>query len=200
MLQGAGFERVYSMEGGIKAWKGLIAQKTPESGIAYFSPATTPEEMAGLAWFLENGSRRFYTEVRSIAADEPGVAALFTELALAEERHESALLDLYRHFTGKPPSNGHPRSIISVDKDDDVMEGGMRVSEALQWINGKSVPEILELSLALETNSYDLYLVMESKLKDKPSAEVFRRLAGEEKQHLQRLSAMLETRIGAAGR
>ena len=183
------------MEGGIRAWKGLVAQKTPESGIAYFSPATTPEEMAGLAWFLENGSRRFYSEVRDMLASDPGVVGVFTELALAEERHEATLLDLYREFAGRPPSNGHPGSVISVNKDDDIMEGGVRVSEALQWAKGKSVSEMLELSLALETNSYDLYLVMEQKLKDQTSSRVFRVLAGEEKQHLERLSALLEEKI-----
>jgi len=180
------------MEGGIKAWKGLVASTPPESGIAYFSPGTTPEEMAGLAWFLENGSRRFYTELRHMLSSEPAVSDLFEELALAEERHETTLLDLYREFAGRPPSNGHPRSVISVNKDDDIMEGGVRVSDALQWAKGKSVPEMLELSLALETNSYDLYLVMETRLKEQPSSKVFQVLAGEEKEHLLRLSALLE--------
>jgi len=184
------------MEGGIRAWKGLVAQKTPESGIVYFSPAATPQEMAGLAWFLENGSRRFYAEVRDMLLADSSVSGLFTELTLAEERHESTLLDLYREFTGRPPSNGHPKAVISVDKDDDVMEGGVRVSEALQWAKGKSVSEILELSVGLETNSYDLYLVMETRLKDRPSSKIFRALAGEEKQHLKRLAALLEERIG----
>ncbi|HVN22367.1 MAG TPA: ferritin family protein [Syntrophorhabdales bacterium] len=183
------------MEGGIRAWKGLVAQKTPESGIAYFSPATTPQEMAGLAWFLENGSRRFYAEVRDMLLGDSTVSGLFTELALAEERHESTLLDLYREFSGKPPSNGHPKSIISVEKDDDVMEGGVRVSEAVQWAKGKSASEVLEFSVGLETNSYDLYLVMEARLKNKPPSKVFRVLAAEEKQHLKRLVALFEERM-----
>jgi sulfur-carrier protein adenylyltransferase/sulfurtransferase len=194
-LEGAGFKRVYSMEGGIRAWRGLVAQKTPESGIAYFSPGTTPEEMAGLAWFLENGSRRFYSELRHMLSSEPAVSDLFAELALAEERHETTLLELYREFIGRPPSNGFPKSIISVDKDDDIMEGAVRVPEALQWAKEKSVSEILELSLALETNSFDLYLVMELRLKTRSSSKVFHILAGEEKQHLARLSALFEEKI-----
>jgi rubrerythrin len=62
-------------------------------------------------------------------------------------------------------------------------------------MQGKSITEILELSVALETNSYDLYLNMERRLKDQPSAEVFRVLSGEEKEHLERLSALLEKRM-----
>ena len=44
------------MEGGIRAWKGLVAEGIPEAGMAYFSPATRPEEMIALAWLLEDGS------------------------------------------------------------------------------------------------------------------------------------------------
>ena len=182
------------MEGGIRAWKGLVAEGTPESGIAYFSPATKPEEMIALAWFLENGSRRFYAALAH-TIEEPDVADLHRELARAEERHQTTLLDLYREFVGLMPHNEFPRSVISVEHEDDVMEGGMRVSEGLEWVEGKDVTQILELSLALEANSYDLYLNMERRLKGKPSARVFAVLSGEEKQHLERLGALLEKRI-----
>jgi len=182
------------MEGGIRAWKGLVAEKTPESGIAYFSPATKPEEMVALAWFLENGSRRFYAELGH-SMSEPDISDLYLELASAEERHEATLLDLYREFVGAPPNDGFPKSIISVEHEDDVMEGGMRVSEALRWAKARSAAEVLELSLAVETNSYDLYLNMELRLKDQPSSRIFRVLSEEEKQHLERLSARFEEKM-----
>jgi sulfur-carrier protein adenylyltransferase/sulfurtransferase len=181
------------MEGGIRAWKGLVASRLPESGIAYFSAAAKPEEMVALAWFLENGSRRFYAELGR-RLNEPGLSGLYAELASAEERHEATLLDLYREFAGAPPHDGFPKSVISVENEDDVMEGGMRVAEALRWTDGKSSAEVLELSLALETNSYDLYLNMERRLRDGPSSRVFRDLSAEEKQHLERLSSLLEER------
>lgn len=193
-LEGAGFKQVYSMEGGIRAWEGLVAEKTPESGIAYFSPATKPEEMVALAWFLENGSRRFYAELsRTVKTGE--ISDLYAELASAEERHQTTLLDLYREFAGTRPRDGFPKSVISVENEDDVMEGGMRVTDALEWVKGKSATEILEISLALETNSYDLYLIMERRLKDEPSSRVFRILSDEEKQHLDRLGLLLEERV-----
>jgi rubrerythrin len=85
--------------------------------------------------------------------------------------------------------------VIAPGKEDDVMEGGMLVDEALQWAKGKRTTEILELSLSLETNAYDLYLKMERRTKDQRSAEVFNVLSREEKHHLERLSSMLEKRI-----
>ena len=182
------------MEGGIRAWKGLVASSPPESGIAYFSPATKPEEMVALAWFLENGSRRFYAELGRTVNDNE-ISDLYAELALAEERHEATLLDLYRELVGGPPNDGFPKSVISVENEDDVMEGGIPVTEALEWVKGKSTTEVLGFSLALETNSYDLYLNMELRLKDQPSSRVFRVLSGEEKQHVERLSALFEEKI-----
>jgi sulfur-carrier protein adenylyltransferase/sulfurtransferase len=193
-LERAGFKKVYNMEGGIRAWKGLIAGKTPESGIAYFSPAARPEELVALAWFLENGSRRFYAELGR-RLNEPDMSDLYAELASAEERHEATLLDLYREAAGTPPYDGFPKSVISVENEDDVMEGGMSVTDALQWVRGKSTTEILEFSLALETNSYDLYLIMERRLRDQPSSRVFRVLSEEEKQHLERLTSLLEKQL-----
>jgi rubrerythrin len=193
-LEGAGFKPVYSMEGGIKAWNGLIAEGTPEAGIAYFSPAVRAEEMVALAWFLENGSRRFY-EALADALEDGEVADLYRQLAGAEERHKATLLDLYKNFVGAAPDPAFPKSVIAAENEDDVMEGGMRVTEALQWVKGKSLTEVLELSVALEANSYDLYLNMERRLKDQPSAGVFRVLSGEEKGHLERLSALFAKRL-----
>jgi sulfur-carrier protein adenylyltransferase/sulfurtransferase len=182
------------MEGGINAWKGLVAEGPPQSGMAYFSPATKPEELIALAWFLEDGSRKFYSELVSTVMDEEA-RDLYHQLAKAEEHHQGSLLNLYGELSGKAPDPGFPDSVIPPGKEGDVMEGGMKVGEALQWAKGKKTTDILELSLSLETNAYDLYLKMERQTKDQRSARVFNLLSGEEKQHLERLSTLLEKRI-----
>ncbi len=182
------------MEGGINAWKGLVAEGAPQSGMAYFSPARKPEELMALAWLLEDGSRKFYSELVPTFMDKEE-KDLFRQLAKAEERHQVSLLKLYEEFSGKGPDPGFPGSVIPPGKEGDVMEGGMLVDEALQWAKGKRTIDILELSLSLETNSYDLYLKMERQMKDPRSAQVFNLLSGEEKQHLERLSSLLEKRI-----
>ncbi len=182
------------MEGGIRAWKGLVAEGAPQSGMAYFSPVTKPEELIALAWLLEDGSRKFYSELASTLMDNEA-KDLYRQLAKAEEHHMASLLKLYEGFSGKVTDPGFPGSVIPPGKEGDVMEGGMRVGEALQWAKGKRTTDILELSLSLETNSYDLYLKMERQMIDQRSAQVFNVLSGEEKQHLERLSSMLEKRI-----
>jgi rubrerythrin len=193
-LSSAGFKEVYSMQGGIHAWKGLVAEGAPESGIAYFSSATKAEELIALAWWLEDGSRQFYSDLAALMRDQEA-KNLFKDLTIAEEHHQTSLLKLYQELSGLTSESGFPGSVMSPEKEGDVMEGGVRVSEALQWAKGKSVTEILEFSLSSETNSYDLYGKMEHRMKDERSAQVFHVLSGEEKQHLERLSVLFQKRI-----
>ncbi|MBI4633820.1 MAG: hypothetical protein HY742_08005 [Deltaproteobacteria bacterium] len=191
----AGFKEVYSMEGGINAWNGRVAEGAPQSGMAYFAPAATPEELAALAWRLEGGSRKFYSALADTVTD-PEAKDLYRQLAKAEEHHQTALLKLYEEFSGKASAPGFPGALLPPgDEDGDTMEGGMRVSEALEWAKGKKTTDILELSLSLETNAYDLYIKMERRMQDEHSAQVFHVLSAEEKQHLERLSALLEKRM-----
>lgn len=177
------------------AWHGFVATGVPQPAMAYFEPATKPEEMLALAWYLENGSRRFYATLAT-EIKQSDAAGAYQELAGAEERHQASLLDLYRQVSGASPDASldapFPGSIISTEQDDDVMEGGIRVSEALGWARGKKPAEVFELSIALEANSLDLYLVMENRMRDQEAGRIFRVLAGEEKAHLERLSALLE--------
>jgi rubrerythrin len=118
---------------------------------------------------------------------------LYSQLTEAEEHHQASLRRLYEEFSAQVSAPGFPGSVLPAGEEGgDVMEGGMRVSEALQWVKGKRVTEILELSLSLETNAYDLYLKMERQVKDEYSAKVFHLLSAEEKKHLERLSALFE--------
>lgn len=182
------------MQGGIRAWKGLVAEGAPESGMAYFSSTTKAEELIVLAWWLEGGSRQFYSDLAKVMKDQEA-KNLFKDLTAAEEHHQTSLLKLYRDLSGLASDSGFPKSVMSPEKEGEVMEGGIRVSEATEWAKGKSVAEILEFSLSSEVNSYDLYVKMERQTKDQRSAQVFDLLSGEEKQHLERLNALFEKRM-----
>jgi rubrerythrin len=191
MLSGSGLNRVYSMAGGINAWKGLQAEGPPDSGMAFFAPAIRPEELMALAWYLEKGSHSFYSELSQTLTDKVA-KDLFKELAVAEERHQTTLSRLYRDFTGPASASGFPESVIPSPEKGEIMEGGMRVSEALDWAKGREIKDILYLSISLEANAYDLHLRMKARLEDPRSKEVFAVLSHEEKDHLDRLSSLLE--------
>jgi len=76
------------------------------------------------------------------------------------------------------------------------MEGGMSVSEALKWSEGKELKDILELSISLESNSYDLYLKMERRAEGHDAKQVFKTLSEEEKNHLKQLTSLFNRRLG----
>jgi len=177
------------MKGGIKAWDGFVAEGIPEAGMAYFPPGTHLEEMIGLAWLLEDGSRKFYESLAE-TIEEQEAKGIFQSLKRSEERHKTTLLKMYEEFLGKPPASGFPATMISGQPAGDVMEGGMLVNEALKWSEGKPLEEILELSMSLETNSYDLYLKMVQKTEDDSLKEVFKILSEEEKKHLEQLTSL----------
>lgn len=182
------------MEGGIRAWEGLVAEGPPEAGMVYFPDTAGAKELIGLAWSLEEGSRRFYSELAGVLSDEEGIG-IFRDLTAAEEHHKDSLMDLLHNIAGAKSAADFPESLADPDEARDVMEGGMRISRALQWAQGKPLGMILELAMSLETNSYDLYIKMYRKIGDPRSRNVFGLLAGEEKLHLEKLAALLERKI-----
>ena len=185
MLSTAGFKEVYSMEGGLRAWEGLAATGGPDAGMARFPEDAPVEELIALAWSLEEGSRKFYTELQALLTDREAVD-LFQDLVVAEEHHQSALAELHRKFTGKTAGTG---------TSGDSMEGGMNVFEALEWARGKKLTDVLDLAMGLEINSYDLYIKMERRGSDTKAKELFSQLSVSEKVHLERLAGLLERKL-----
>jgi rhodanese-related sulfurtransferase/rubrerythrin len=194
ILDDNGFSEVFNMSGGIREWEGLSAQGAPESGMAFFTPASTPEELIGLAWTLEEGSRTFYS-LLSTSLDDAESRKLFLDLAGAEDHHKASLTDLYRSFSGREPAADFPLGLLQLEAPGDIMEGGMRISKAMEWLKGKGSDVALELAISLESNAYDLSIKMRRRMKDEKSRKVFHVLAAEEKTHLERLGKLLERKV-----
>jgi rubrerythrin len=182
------------MEGGFRAWQGLVAEGPPEAGMAYFRQAVGTDEIIGLAWKLEDGTRIFYSGLADVIEDGDTVK-LLRELVSAEERHKSVLIGLYKDFFGVEAGTDFPHANITADSREDIMEGGISVEEALKWAVGKGIESILEFAVALETNSYDLYLKMERAIGDERAEKIFSTLASDERNHLDRLASLLEKKI-----
>jgi rubrerythrin len=178
------------MGGGMLAWNGLVAGGPPDAGMTYFSYNEKTETLIALAWALEEGSHRFYTGLAGSMTDVEG-KVLFRELITAEERHKASLLALY-HETG---GSDAIEALIPGGTAGDIMEGGVRVSDALEWTAGRDAGDILDLSIALESNAYDLYIKMERTVKDDHAKRVFSMLAEEEKHHLDRMTSLIERKV-----
>jgi sulfur-carrier protein adenylyltransferase/sulfurtransferase len=197
ILARGGFGEVHSMEGGIRAWKGLKAAGSPEAGVAHFPPESTPAELTALAWRLEKGTREFYRETAA-GIGTPEAAGLFAELAGAESRHQASLYGIYLELSGKTEDPGFPDSVLPASSGPDYLEGGIELSEALAWARGRTPQEILEFALALEVNAYDLHLRLKQRMGDPRAGNLFSRLAGEEKEHLNRLQELFVRSLSAA--
>lgn len=193
ILERAGFREVHSMEGGINAWQGLVAEGFPDAGISWFAEAHTRCELTALAWLLEDGTGIFYRETARVM-NEPETAKLLTDLAGDEDRHKDVLSALYRDLTGTVGAVDLP-SVLGSFPGQKIMEGGMALDEALTWAQGRTPREILELSISLETGSYDRYLVMQERVTDDFSLRLFRTLASEERRHLARITAEFDKLI-----
>jgi len=181
------------MEGGINAWNGLVATGAPDAGMAYFSEKDKPEEIIALAWALEEGARLFYSGIEEKMKDKSS-KELFRALCADEVRHKALLIKLYREMLGL--GNGPEMPVAFTPEElSTVMEGGMRISEALNWADGKGIEDILDFSIAMETNSYDLYIKMERNIERQNSKKIFRSLADEEKKHLVRLTSLLDQKL-----
>jgi len=173
------------MEGGIQAWHGLTADGPPEGGVAYFSAGQNTADMVSLAWALEENTRLFYM---SLAGMNPGKeeADLFLTLARAERHHEGILATIHSDLSSDPVE----RFFNSQDKP--VIEGGVALEKALDWAEDRKGEQLLELAIGLEANAYDRYLKMVDVSEDETAKEVFRTIAKEEKEHLMRLSKLLD--------
>jgi rubrerythrin len=183
------------MEGGIRAWKGMVAHGLPEAGMAYFSPAANAEEIVGLAWSLEEGSKFFYQGIAEHFNDDKEAQKMFGWLVSAERNHEKHLLETYESLTGNKPDFTKLRDKFSGSLSGSVMEGGIQVKEALAWIKDKGVSESLELAIAMEVNALDLYIKMSRAIEDKQAQQIFEKLSEEEQVHLEKLAKLLDTRV-----
>ena len=159
--------------------------------MAYFEPATQTEEMIALAWKLEEGSRKFYGEMIKREKDQKAVN-LFQELSKDEERHQSSLEEIFKRQTGKEPDSRFFDSLLAAKPGEDYLEGGIRLVQALEWLEGKKLQDVLELAVSLEADAIDLYIKMERKAERQDSKEVFQALSNQEAIHLDRLGTFRE--------
>jgi rubrerythrin len=194
-LLGKGLKNVYNMEGGLRAWKGMVAHGLPEAGMAYFSPAVNAEEIVGLAWALEEGSKLFYQGVSEHFAEDPEAQKMFGWLVAAEQSHEKHLLETYERLTELRPDFVKLRAKFSDSLSGAVMEGGIPVKDALEWAKDKGVTESLELAMSMEVNAYDLYIKMSKAIEDKQAQQIFEKLSEEEQIHLEKLADLLDARV-----
>lgn len=194
LLMTHGFDKVSSIDGGITAWKGLVASGQYEAGMFLIEGRKTAEEFTALAWALENGTGAFYMEVEEFLQDQEA-KGVFESLIKAELKHKEKLLEAYSLIKGIPVTHESLRK----EGLEGIMEGGVSVENTLSWVKSKerTLQDILEISMQIETNSLDLYVKILREIEDEGAKKVFNLLIGEERTHLSRLGRLLESKLKA---
>lgn len=179
----------------MKAWEGIVAKGFPEQAMAFFAAAATPAQFVALAWLLEEGTRKFYEDLVKTSGQADAVR-LFQELAAAEDRHQATLSQVYAtDILGARTGPGLQEVAAAERPDEDFMEGGVPLAEALAWVAGKPPRDILEYCISIEADAYDRYLVMRDTVADEQVRNAFQVLSDEERRHLARLTELFEQMV-----
>ncbi len=184
ILLGNDFREAHNMEGGMLAWNGFKATGVPEGGMFCCPPEAKLEEVIQLAWAMEKGTRVFYKRASENLGDED-CKNLYSQLVVSDDEHKKTLKNIYRDITGRDEID------LAEGEEVEFMKGGINLAEALKWAEGKKGFEIMEYSMAMESNSYDLYSKVARHCKDESKAKVFHKLADEELDNLIKLSELV---------
>jgi sulfur-carrier protein adenylyltransferase/sulfurtransferase len=193
LLAGRGFKEVYNLSGGIKAWEGNVAEGPVELNMDMVRGDESPFEIIRLAYGMEHGLGLLYRTVQAVTEDKE-LGDLLGLLAGVEEKHKARLVELYRAIEPEAPTG----DAFEAQAASGVLEGGfdrdafMKKNERFL----KSVPDLLDLAMMVETQALDLYLRFSDKTADQQTKEVLFKIAEEEKGHLAALGRLRDRRPG----
>lgn len=190
MFNGAGFDNVYNVEGGILAYNGLVAIGPPEAGVFCFPDNMSPDALVAMAWYVEDGSQRFIAAMQDRMQNQDA-QAVFSELFEFKRSHKNDLHDLFKKIAAPDTVSGFPESVLP-HPPADVMAGCVSVPEAVSWSEGKLATDIFDLMMSLEANTLDLYLKLGRQVASESARSVFMALSEKQKDHFGTLAAAFE--------
>ena len=188
MLAGKGFEDVYNLTGGFKAWNGETALLSEEKGLDLFTGNESPEKTLLVAYSLEAGLQDFYVTMAG-KVKNTDTKRLFDQLSEIETKHQERIFEEYGRISDPSPTKQEFEERLVPG----VMEGGMTTEEysSLYQLDMESVTEIIDIAMSIEAQALDLYMRAAERLGHPQSKEALVRLANEERTHLALLGEMI---------
>jgi rhodanese-related sulfurtransferase/rubrerythrin len=192
LLSGFGFQEVYNLQGGIKAWQGLKAVGPRELNLELVGGDETPAEMIALAYGMEMGLGIVYRDMIE-RSDDHELRSLLSKLADIETRHKKRLLELLAEIDSPITDT----DAYEADLRPSILEGGLGLDDFMQENESffRSVQGVLELAMMIETQALDLYLRFAEKSTHNLTKTALFAIANEEKAHLGSLGNLLEKKI-----
>jgi rubrerythrin len=141
---------------------------------------------------MEDSLQAYYKEMHDRAEDKE-LRELFFKLASIEDKHKQTILDL----NAKIQAVGGSTRISKMDTGKMVLEGGFDTVEFMEQNEPllKTVSNVIDLAMMLETQALDLYLRFAAKTTNAETKDVLFKIAQEEKGHLAALGRLLEEKI-----
>ena len=115
----------------------------------------------------------------------------FTSLIEHKIAHKDSLSQLFQKISGQATNEDFPTSVLQRPPPT-VMAGCVSVSDAVNWSKNKNISDILDFLMALEANTFDLYLKLGRQVESDRARTVFMELSEEEARHLEQLSTFFE--------
>ena len=192
LLSGLGFEVVYNLQGGIRAWHGQKAVGPQELSLDLVSGDESPVEMVAITYGMEMSQGIFYRRLIS-QSEDPELRELAAKLAAVEAQHKSMLLALLGDIN--PPRQS--AETYEADIQPTVLEGGFDLQEFFERNQPhlRSALDALNLAMMLETQALDLYLRFARICTDAATRDLLFALSDGEKAHLDALGRLLEEKL-----
>jgi len=189
MLSGRGYQPVYNLKGGFKAWNGEAAAGPRTSGLELFSGSESLKDLIVTAYGLELGLQEFYESMQSRVEDSE-VAQLFGKLARIEEAHQERIYKEYARLDPDVQDRQSFEQSVVVK----ALEGGMTTGEMLERMEPvqESTTGILDMAMSIEAQALDLYHRTAEVQSDEAGQKFLEQLVDEERSHLMQLGSLME--------
>ena len=193
MMAGKGFNNLYNMSGGIKAWNSNIAIGPEDMGLELFSGSESPEEVLIVAYSLEDGLRDFYLSMVDRISNQD-VKNLFQKLSDIEINHKKRVFEAYTELTGST----EPIDVFENNMVAPAVEGGLSTDEYIDLFHPdlESEVDVISLAMSIEAQALDLYQRTADYAADPKSKTVLDQIAREETEHLAQLGQLMQDVVG----
>ena len=175
---------IYSLIGGILAWDGHKLSDFPR--VQVFDKTHTLSDLLMTAMDLEKGAYRYYRAILDMFAALP-FRPVIEQLSKAEEAHARLIYALWKPDQTEPK----PFEALFDDLAGDILEGGEALEDVLERLKAIRTDigiNVLELSLRIEYQAYDLYRNLAGRTPDKRARDSLLSIAQAEKSHMRRLT------------
>jgi len=190
MLAGKGFQQVFNVSGGIKAWQSKTAIGPQDLGMDLFDGKEAPLDILKTAYSLEQGLRDFYLTLEKTAG-HPKVKDLFLKLSEIEVKHQRSIFTAYNRISLLEISQDEFESQVEIS----ALEGGLTTREYLDLFKPdlNSEKQVVSLAMSIEAQALDMYQRVSARISNPESKAIVLKIADEEKVHLASLGKLMDS-------